>query len=433
MLTLGLFILIVLLLLWNFKKYAIVLFILSPFFEVLSLGNGSFFRPLMFFSLLLTIKDKKIRDSFLKLFPKYPLRVSLVIFVISSYATTFIINQDQLPLFAQTLTILTEVFFVLQFYLIIKVYPKESIQVAFKTILFAGLVLGVYTIYETIIGYHAYAEYMVNNGYMLRDTIVQDIRFGLLRSQGFFSMHTSNAGVCLFYYGVLLYTLLNTKIDNKIYRTLILITTIILSISIFTTGARSGIVAWAICSFMLLQSNLLKIKHVLILFLFVIVLYLQWNDFFTEIYDSIINSNKFSGSSTDMREKQYDVGLYLLNKSFLLGNGNGYTSVAISRFPDLYYAESIFIPAMIDRGILGIIFIITLFIECFFFAVKTNKYILTYVISGIVLFILTSVPATHPTQIFGFAFLMYTMSKYTNPTQKINGTTNKRYNRYSCL
>lgn len=78
-----------------------------------------------------------------------------------------------------------------------------------------SLVVGVYTLVETIISSNHYMFIVNSLELYSQDIIVEDIRFGMKRAQAIFGMHTTLGGFSTMMAGLLLWVRLNCPLYVK--------------------------------------------------------------------------------------------------------------------------------------------------------------------------------------------------------------------------
>lgn len=364
--------------------------------SVMAMGSGSLFRPLVVLAICMALYHKNIRMFFRQAIFNISIKWALWMFVISTLLTMTIIRNDAYPASATIVSLFVDVIFTIMFYAMVRANGPSFLRTTMNYIILACIILGVYTLFETITESNPYAEYMINNGYFVSDTIITSLRYGMKRSQGLFSMHTSNAGVCLLLFFVMasvLYYSSYFKLRRK--RIISIIGIICMIAGVITSGARSGMVGLCVLFLMFLNKKLLSFKILFPAIAIVCLSFFFYSDIIYEIYYSIVDSNNYVGSSTDMRDGQFTIAFSYWLHNFLLGNGNGITGVLAARIPELWGAESIWMPAMIDRGLLGVLSLVMFFIGSIKYVMKKcpNKLLIFYVISIFVLFSMTSVPS----------------------------------------
>ncbi|MBO9595207.1 MAG: O-antigen ligase family protein [Niabella sp.] len=79
----------------------------------------------------------------------------------------------------------------------------------------------------------------------------------------------------------------------------------------------------------------------------------------TSVFDE--QSKSVAGSSLAMRGTQYAIALNSFYEAPLVGHGLGYTSILRSSNYDLYGAESVWIPILVEQGIVGVVLYLLFF------------------------------------------------------------------------
>ena len=126
--------------------------------------------------------------------------------------------------------------------------------------------------------------------------------------------------------------------------------------------------------------------------------YFVLGTYINTIIDSFIDTESVIGSNADMREGQFELAFYFLNKSFWFGNGIGEIGNVLINYQEMMGAESLWIPVMVEQGIFGIISIISIFVFSIVYAYKRHFIPMIWIPIGfIVLFTMTSIPNCQPT------------------------------------
>lgn len=117
-------------------------------------------------------------------------------------------------------------------------------------------------------------------------------------------------------------------------------------------------------------------------------------DYFQDVFSSISDTEKVSGSNADMRENQFDICFYHFLKYPLYGNGISYTwEFALAFDKTLNGAESLWIPILIDQGILGCLAIISMYIVTAIYLIKSGNQKFIFVLLGFLIFnTMSSIP-----------------------------------------
>lgn len=386
MILLAIFCVLVFLLIANYEKNFILIIFISTLLKHFDIfGNDLFFFISLFAILLFPFK---IRFSS-KDISKFPFVVSFLFLMISWIVSNQMgENKHYLALISNC----SELICVLCFWIILKKNPKSTIQTSLKYILIFGGVVAFYALYETISRTNPYINFVNGLGLYTNDYVVTEIRFGLKRSQSIFAMHTTNGGIALILFCLLLYAKQHCAINysNKICNCIILL----LLCTIFFTGSRAAIIGCAVCSLMFFSKKLVHGKFV-IFSAFILLLIIPFIiDYFQTIYDSIIDTKKVGGSNADMRTIQFEIASLFLNKALWFGNGLSYTwEYVLYYYKELYGAESLWIPIMIDQGVFGVMSYVLLFINCSYFVFRNRQNKMFFFILSFFIFnTLSSIP-----------------------------------------
>ena len=405
MILLVIFSFLVFLLIKDYEKNFIRIIFISTLlrhFDVF--GNSLYFYISLFGILLFPFKVK----SFLKDIGKFPFIVSFILlatsWVVSNY---FGVNKHYLVLISNC----SELICVLCFWIILRKSPISTIQTALKCVLIFGGVIAFYALYETISKTNPYINLMNGLGLYTNDYVVTEIRFGLKRSQSLFAMHTTNGGIALVFFCLLLYAKQHHVLNysNRICNCIIFF----LLCTIFFSGSRAAIIGCAVCSLMFFSRKLLNVKLVICLIFVLLFVSPLVIDYFQTIYESIIDTNKVSGSSSDMRIIQFEIASYFLNKALWFGNGLSYTWEYVRYYyEELYGAESLWIPIMIDQGVFGILSYVLLLVNCSYFVFRSGQKKMFFFILGFLIFnTLSSIPNVPIVFISVYLMLMIEINK----------------------
>ena len=240
----------------------------------------------------------------------------------------------------------------------------------------------------------------------LNDFLITEVRFGIKRSQSIFSMHTTNGAISLVLFCLLLYLKRQTNFfnGNKLINVLI----VLLLITVFLTGARSAMIGCVICCLMFYEKKLLQFKYVLLLLVAGCILIGSLHEYIQEVLDSIFDTEKVSGSNTDMRSIQFEIAYLFLAQSFWFGHGLSYTWLYVKIFYDeLLGAESLWIPVMIDQGFVGIMAYAFFFICCILYSIKKKVFSISFFVLGFLVYnSMSSLPGFQITYILIYIIVM---------------------------
>lgn len=205
-----------------------------------------------------------------------------------------------------------------------------------------------------------------------------EYRFGVKRAQSFFA-DVVPFGITMSYAFILflLFKRDEQRLMQKNWRSVILF---LLPVCVFMTGTRSVIMCFIMASVSLLTSATIKKYRVQMLVLALFVACFM-TPYLGSIYDSIfVDSTEVSGSSSDMREGQWDIAFFYMSQDYWVGNGIGFTGNLLKIGMDgLFGAEGMWLPVMMDRGMIGVIGVLAAFVIGLFGILKTKQYNMVWI------------------------------------------------------
>lgn len=148
------------------------------------------------------------------------------------------------------------------------------------------------------------------------------------------------------------------------------------------TGTRSVIAGFLCMLVYFVNSQTIKSRKIQrFIPILVVVLFLSIG-FLDKIIDSFTDTQSVSGSNSDMREMQFNLALYFMGVSPILGNGLAYTFEYVQAFfPDeILGAESVWFPLMIDQGLLGVVSYLIYLLFPLLYALKKKMYVVVFCI-----------------------------------------------------
>ena len=404
----------------NYKKTFIVMFVLYTFLSQFKIPGIPFnlFQTLSFFSVIIFTLKYGIRNLYIK---DMPIAFSLFAICISYFISNYYGQYKHYPTLIANIII---VFNLIIFYSILKPNPQQYIVFFIKVCYFYGAVISIYALFESITRTNPYIQFVNSADIYSLKFYCTEIRFGLKRCQSIFSMHTTLAAVSLLLGCVLLYVKTKTRMmESYKYSSIVIV---LLFLSVFLTGARSGMIGTIICLLGFIYMKRLKIKYI-ISFLFIgITCFFIFFDYLILIYNSIIDTNLVGGSNTEMREGQFAIAQYFMDQSFWFGNGISYTFEYVqSNFKDeILGAESLWFPIMIDYGAFGIIAYLMYVLSFCYYIIKQQCLKLLFILLGFLLFnSMSSMPNFNFLYLFAFINIMIEISQSPNLRCRVNSTT----------
>lgn len=212
-----------------------------------------------------------------------------------------------------------------------------------------------------------------------------EIRYGLVRSRSFFSFHIPFGFACVCLYWLLFYFYKNTKvlINSKV----LLIASLLLIVGAILSNSKQVYLGLLVMFFSLYSYKTLF--HLRIILPVLIVAY--WVIIYTPEYmDNILSltneelAEEGGGSTIALRESQFDVAMQMFRKSPLIGNGVASIETMKSLgFEGILGAESAWLRILPERGALGAIVYIYMYISLWQFKKHINKKVLFFFLLSI--------------------------------------------------
>lgn len=314
---------------------------------------------------------------------RFPLYIAIFI-LLTSQLLTFLFH----PIFPGA--IFRNVIYYIDIYILFCLYVNnrfKTMHVFTISALLYGMIVGGYCLFETTTGDNPYIAIMNSTGLYSRDVLVEEVRFGLKRSQSLFSMHTTSAGVLMLLSLFLMSQFVNTKKSN---RYLYIIVAVVCGVGVFLSGARSAMLGYVIGFLSFIQFKKIKVIFFVIAIGFVITQFAS--EYFSDVFSAFVNTEEVGGSSTDMRSEQMAISAALMANSPLFGNGMQYTW-GVAAKTGLLGAESLWFPIMIEQGLVGLLSCISFFVVCFRYAfIRKHKNICFLVLGFLVFNTMSSIP-----------------------------------------
>lgn len=200
-----------------------------------------------------------------------------------------------------------------------------------------------------------------------------EMRYGIKRSSSIFAQGGHAGLFCMYTFLLFFY---NKYYFNSTYRKKVTNFMIcFLPIVAFLSGSRAIYLGLAFVFLSLPLRQFFKRKSTYILFILLILGVLCSLSYFSDIIDSMLNSDKGGGSTAEMRQWQWDICMRYFAQSPWWGNGRMYIwNVVKPDNPLLLGAESIWFSLTVDNGIVGCAnFIVLIIVSAITMMVRTNK------------------------------------------------------------
>lgn len=307
----------------------------------------------------------------------------------------------------QYLIIIAQYLFPCVLYLIMNNRTKVNLFVKYASAFM--IVATVYCFIEEIISSNPFISWCENHesSFTFFSNKTEE-RFGFKRAQSIFATPTGLGMMCTYLFVVLfIFLQYNEQLMRGTWRKALLL---FLPICVFFTGTRSTILCFLLALMTLLTPSTIK-KYRTTFILIGIILCAFMGSYFISVYDSIFVDTEIGGSSSEMREGQWEIAFYYLMNDFWVGNGFTFTSSLLSQDEaGLFGAEGMWLPIIMDRGIIGVISILLAFIIGLFEIIKRKHYRLIWLwVSFLVLKTITTGVGIEPTY---YAVILVVLFRY---------------------
>lgn len=379
-----------------------------PFILVTYTLLGSFvvgsISPYNFLSVIVAFIFFTRYNRFFVYYRTFPFKSTMFLFALSMICTNFFVSAKYRHTPTLVFNICQSVGYIYIIWYLLQNNAQKAIHALVKTALVFGCLVSLYALFETITRSNPLLKSLVLSGCYIESPFVTEIRFGLKRAQAIFSMHTTLGGVMLFNYALLLVAYKTAYIKKT---RLNIIVICLCAMCVFLTGARSCIIGLLMCTGM--SFSKLKVSHILLLCFIIPFVFIFAGDYLSQIFDSIFNTEKVNGSSSDMRLIQFMISWDYMMRSPIIGNGLGflYNDVVLNHVEkELFGAESMWFGVIADQGILGLVSYLFLFISPILYSWrKDNKLIILFVIGILVMHSLSTIPGVNPSMVLVFTLI----------------------------
>lgn len=384
------------LLLVDFKKFFIVFMAFAVWTSCFFSPAAAVFPAVSRIALLLFLIKYKNLTQGVKI-TRFPMILSFFLLFASLTFTNFLTGNPHYNDYISRVSV--QLLNIFMLWCLFEHEPQRSIRIFVVSSMFFAILLCGYGFFEAITRSNPFVSLMDSIGAYTDPFLITEVRFGVKRTQSLLLMHTTLAGIC-----ISLFAMFVAYSDRLVKSSKLKVLIAALVIMTFFTGSRSGILSIVITMMMMMKNmNARKILGISALLL----LFVVFQSYFDTIFQSFSNTQSVGGSSSDMREVQFEIALSGLINHFWLGNGLGYTFSDAFYVPELFGAESLWIPIAVDQGVFGCIATLMFFIQSLVYCIKQGKFSCCfYVLAMFVLFSMTSVPQYNFTYSFIYLYVM---------------------------
>lgn len=276
--------------------------------------------------------------------------------------------------------------------------PAKIIASTYRYSLILGTIIGCYGLFEITFNDNPYMRMVSSAKLYSNGTVITEVRFGFKRTQTFFSMHETNAGISYLLIALLAYLRHGEKWQNTKGRYVVIA---LLTVNLFASGSRAAMIGLFIFAIALIKKSNLKTFFILSPFIVLLLDYFLY-DYIVSITSSITDTSNISGSNVDMRTQQFNIASYYLMRSPWVGNGITYTWTYVTVYDrEILGAESLWLPVMIDQGFLGVGSYVLFILYSLYYTIRKKAFVLCFFVVGFIIFnSLSSIPNVSFTYIF---------------------------------
>lgn len=207
-------------------------------------------------------------------------------------------------------------------------------------------------------------------------------RAGMSRTTSFMPHSIAMGTLAALLFGI--FSILYIQFDIIRNKKLVLLNLICLPLVVILSNSRTPIIT-ILCFIPLLLSPRVSKKTRLLFFTIIGIAFFAFKDYFMWMYNSIFNEDKVevAGSTTTLRESQWEIALYYFLNNPLLGMGNEFIIGNFENEKDVMGMESVWFPLLYQQGLVGLVGYISFILAGLISVLKSNWMFITYVIAWI--------------------------------------------------
>lgn len=210
----------------------------------------------------------------------------------------------------------------------------------------------------------------------------EEMRGGLPRTTSFMPHSVSMGSLAALLWGVLLiiYSYDKSYRKNKLFLTSLFL----LPLMIIFSNSRTPIITMLCFLPVLISSKIgFGIRQSVILLLLFLSIY--FSDYLLWIYNSIFNesSTNVAGSTTELRESQFNLAMYYFLQEPIWGMGNSFNILDYEAENDAMGMESVWFPLFYLRGLVGVVPYILMLLTGIYIFFKSRKNFVWFAIAWI--------------------------------------------------
>ena len=285
---------------------------------------------------------------------------------------------------------------VLPFLFYIYVREKENVRLIVKSMSFVAFFGIGLSLVALILQKNFYLDFL--RAYLGDEfgwNYIDEIRFGFGRAQGFCLQPVSYGYICTTILSV--YLLLLNKYQTKMHVTNSLMNAVALSciLGCLLSGSRSSILTMGICLICFYGKNIARLQNIIFAIIAITFIYVIYGNSIGNLWESIINSDEAGmGSSSEMRLNQWDISIYYFLQSPFIGLGTNAVHEFVGGIKNeaILGAESIWFSLLVNKGLLGCLAYISLYVFSFVHIRSLKSNALIFLSLQLLINSLTSLP-----------------------------------------
>ncbi len=254
---------------------------------------------------------------------------------------------------------------------------KEDVRFYIKSATIVMLLIVCLAISESILKDNLWLDFVYFNsphdattvGRMFYDPNNIELRYGMVRARSFFGIHIALGLACVCYFW--LYQVIYTRKWRYEKNSVLILLSILTMSGVIMANAKTGYIGLAIVILGLYPlSSFVKPKIIIPIAVAIILLIIYFPEYlnnFISLYDPTV-AEEGGGSSVQGRQIQFAVAQQMFEMNPIFGNGPGSIAEMVREnpaFADILGAESSIMQVLPERGIVGFVAYIYLYISIY--------------------------------------------------------------------
>ena len=253
---------------------------------------------------------------------------------------------------------------------------KEQLSQLIKGFMIVGAILIIDAVIDVTTGYNIITEIEKTQGgnrFWISENDVN--RAGMARTTSFMPHSIAMGNIAVFIWGIVVTIMLRCPEYIKTKKSLLYFVLIGLPVCMLFANSRTTILT-AICfAPFFLKKKMIFSKMGMVLFIAVLGIIAINYSYFEWMYNSIFNESSVdvSGSTTDLRERQFDIALYYFLENPLTGKGVDFNVLDYENQYDAMGMESVWFILFMLKGLVGVVSYVYFILTGFVSFLKYNK------------------------------------------------------------